>query len=81
MMRATQMQNEIATEPRDVEHRRRVTTVKQPSPPPSPPEAIARIRLELIRCTTLYTYTSRVRETQLITPSNVLQTKLDLIYR
>lgn len=45
------MQNEIATEPRDVEHRRRVTTVKQPSPPPSPPEAIARIRLELIRCT------------------------------
>lgn len=28
------MQNEIATKPRDVEHRRRVTTVKQPSPPP-----------------------------------------------
>lgn len=70
------MQNEIATEPRDVEHRRRVTTVKQPSPPPSPPEAIARIRLELIRCTR-----TRVVYAKLITPSNVLQTKLDLIYR
>lgn len=64
------MQNEIATKPRDVEHRRRVTTVKQPSPPP-----FSGSNRAYSARTDMYTTPVRiqvVRETKLIIPTNVL---------